>query len=293
MAVDNTKKPVSDENVEKLYDEIPINSLKALDTHPMKPDYIFRGQADSGWELTPSIHRNSRTKPHIRDFGEKLTEEFEKKWLLPSPESHSKMLHWHRHILSICQHYRIPTPLLDWTIDWRVAVFFAIEGYSEESIKYDNCDGAIWFLNRAKVEKKLSALCAAKECKNYEHISKGIGKFSLTTCEYKWPNCNPIFFMNAGITDLRMLVQGSVFSYCIEHVDDQCNCICEILGNESKACFKKYIIPKELKNKFRIDLQKYVPQDKIYPNISDDWFNKITDEIIQSIDNSMDHFEET
>jgi hypothetical protein len=267
-------------NIEKPYEEIEINSLDDLKLGRMEPGYIFRGQPVYDWKLEPAISRKeTKILGQEEHFKEMLIDKFKKKWLLPIPESNLITIWHYWPIFSICQHYRIPTPLLDWTFDWRIAAFFAV--VSEE---YDNCDGVVWSLDRTEYEKTLNALCVKNKCKNrYENISKNMSKFGWESCKNNWSKCNPIFFIDAGATDLRMLVQSSVFSYSINGFPEHDERIGYILGNKSRKYFKKHRIRKELKNKFRTDIEKLVPRDKIYPNTSDPWFNTITNEIIQSI----------
>lgn len=43
-------------------------------------------------------------------------------------------------VLSILQHYRCPTPLLDWTYNFKVALFFALENLNHPKSKFNNID---------------------------------------------------------------------------------------------------------------------------------------------------------
>ena len=75
--------------------------------------------------------------------------------------------------------------------------------------------------------------------------------------------------------DLRMMVQSSVFTYCLDNITDHNECIRKILGNDTKRYFKKIIIPAEFKPDFRNKLQNLmVTKDKIYPEIKEEWFKE-------------------
>lgn len=100
----------------------------------------FRGQANVKWPLQPSIYRSNK------GFERYQTVLFEKHILSakpPSPQpplTHTTFdLEW----LMLCQHYGIPTRLLDWTTDILTALFFACA--SEEDMAKD---GAIFICDQ-------------------------------------------------------------------------------------------------------------------------------------------------
>jgi len=116
----------------------PIESitdlLKRIQKHRV-PDEIhwFRGQADSAWDLKPSIAR----KDEWLNFELTLLKKFKQNgisMLHPRPESEWE---W----IFIMQHYGVPTRLLDWSESPLVALYFSVSGTNEI-----NQDGAFWTL---------------------------------------------------------------------------------------------------------------------------------------------------
>jgi hypothetical protein len=99
----------------------------------------FRGQADFGWQVQPSIYRFS-------NFQRYQTVQFEK-FLLDNrppkpcpPLTHTAFeLEW----LMISQHYTVPTRLLDWTSDILIALYFACD--DKDNIRKD---GAVFVCNQ-------------------------------------------------------------------------------------------------------------------------------------------------
>lgn len=118
-------------------------SLRRLDPTGI---WIFRGQADAGWDLVPSFYRGLE------------------KWLLVGSTAHAERIHQMEHDLyrkftqlvrryqnpcnkweEVClaQHYGVPTRLLDWTRHPLAASYFALASGSE-------APAAVWCLNLAR-----------------------------------------------------------------------------------------------------------------------------------------------
>jgi hypothetical protein len=105
---------------------------------------MFRGQERNEWHLQPNIARNKTVKEiqlieqnlindfHNRLIEQNLSEHIQKGFF--KEQYHSDWL-----LIQQAQHYRLPTRLLDWTIDWKVALFFAV---SNEY--HDDVDGQFW-----------------------------------------------------------------------------------------------------------------------------------------------------
>lgn len=99
--------------------------------------YRFRGQADFNWTLQPSIYRFSSFKRY-------QTVDFESNLLIakpPKPNPPLTFTEFDLEWLMLCQHYSIPTRLMDWTTDVLISLFFACNGET-------NKDGALFVCNQ-------------------------------------------------------------------------------------------------------------------------------------------------
>ncbi len=92
--------------------------------------FIFRGQSDSSWRLTPTLlrHRLSGSAKHLVDLEMQALEEFRSQahlYIGPEhlPAPSDRPLSW----WSVMQHYAAPTRLLDWTASPFVAAYFAVQ----------------------------------------------------------------------------------------------------------------------------------------------------------------------
>ena len=103
--------------------------------------FIFRGQADSEWQLEPSLARDLKRykipKDNAPALEQKARAEFAKQAhlrfsSLPLPDEKDFLKWW-----ELMQHYNAPTRLLDWTKSAYVAAYFAVVAQPER-------DGAVW-----------------------------------------------------------------------------------------------------------------------------------------------------
>lgn len=97
-----------------------------------KQEIWFRGQQNNNWELKPNLYRDTiidrrpneeiiRLRYNFVDFNEefsRLKEEIIEKSLFNISELNNF------NIMFIAQHYGLLTPILDWTIDPLIALFF-------------------------------------------------------------------------------------------------------------------------------------------------------------------------
>jgi hypothetical protein len=162
--------------------EIKFNSVSEILSYIYnlslnQSSFRFRGQADYDWPLKPSIYRYNSFKRY-------QTVDYENNILSVKPKSpqppltHTNFdLEW----LMLCQHYGIPTRLVDWTMDVLVALFFACHGNNER-----NEDGALFICNK----------------NDYD---------SFSAFEDKVMKTQKMVFVNTSIINPRMRAQSGCF----------------------------------------------------------------------------------
>lgn len=99
--------------------------------------FKFRGQANFKWTLVPSIYRFDGFKRYQTVQFEDFILKAKPPKAIPPLTFTDFELEW----LMICQHYEIPTRLLDWTSDILIALYFACSGELEK-------DGALFVCNK-------------------------------------------------------------------------------------------------------------------------------------------------
>lgn len=108
--------------------------------------WLFRGQADAGWKLEPSVHRGYTSQQERY-----LTNEFRvraRSRHLSCPLSNDYP-GW----LALMQHYGLPTRLLDWTYSPLVAAFFSVHPDYGPPVQNDGHDACIWALDARKLNQ--------------------------------------------------------------------------------------------------------------------------------------------
>ncbi len=106
---------------------------------------MFRGQGRDCWKLLPTISRKLDNPNQAEEIEKKIITDFdfemERKGYSKSLQKSflDSAFHTEWLLLQQSQHYRIPTRLIDWTINWEVALFFAVSNPSD-----DYYDGQFW-----------------------------------------------------------------------------------------------------------------------------------------------------
>jgi hypothetical protein len=216
---------------QKVRDGVPKRS-------PGMTNYIFRGQADSGWRLEPSLTRElKKIRADITpEEGQRIEVELLNQFAANVRNHFSQEVadsrtnpaaRW-----SLMQHHHAPTRLLDWTNEISVAAYFAVESHWDRN-------GAIWMvlagtLNEA-VKRSLHGAVI-----NYEML----GCRRAEPVVQLWMEDHP---------HERVAAQDGLFTFCHQVFGDQENIIEQVCAPEAerskliRTVFCKIIIPRELK----------------------------------------------
>jgi hypothetical protein len=113
----------------------PAALLALIEEQPGRYRHLFRGQASSGWPLTPSLYRQ-RPNIHASTIEESYSF-FENQCLARFfDEGHAYLPALQRGFSNdriLAQHFGVPTRLLDWSTDPFVATYFAVEDWQSET----------------------------------------------------------------------------------------------------------------------------------------------------------------
>ena len=116
--------------------------------HQSPSQYYFRGQSNEHWKLTTTLERfeDSLVK-NVNGAGGFLLREFRR--LIRGKGVISQLnIESEDELLCLGQHYGLPTPLLDWTESFFIAIFFAFA----DEISSDVENVAIWAIQSSATE---------------------------------------------------------------------------------------------------------------------------------------------
>lgn len=117
---------------------------RIYDSLKKSPNHLFRGQAEAKWRLYSSLQRNwvhgdfSNKGINFQTFLQNMlnegvkdySHEIERILGVSNADTINDLS-----VMGFLQHHGCPTPLLDWTYNFKVALFFAIDGISAASSK--------------------------------------------------------------------------------------------------------------------------------------------------------------
>ena len=112
--------------------------VSVLKEHESSSEYWYRGHENVDWKLLPRLAREEDGLKREIDVIARFKQNASL-LLQPLPTNEWE---W----LTVMQHYRAPTRLLDWTESPLVALYFAVEDISE-------MDGALWMLDPTSLNR--------------------------------------------------------------------------------------------------------------------------------------------
>ena len=223
-----------------------INSIKELiekarslrETSHMR--WLFRGQAQADWGLTPHVHRC-----YSSDHERYLTHEFRARAGLR--HAHLPRYEDYAGWLALMQHYGLPTRLLDWSHSPLTALYFAVEKTMSHSTPRDihPGDAALWALcpgelNQAKGLDRLIYPLNSREL-------DGLVQDAFRDVDFSCHAANEIAAAMAVEADIRMQVQRGAFT--IHRTKVPLN---EIQGADS--WLRKFLIPADRVRELGVDI---------------------------------------
>lgn len=229
----------------------------------------YRGQGRPEYKLIPNVARGLNTKDEVLAKEQKLNTGFQK---AINAKGISEVLRVDNNLSEAqnawnltmqAQHYGIPTRMLDWTLKWEVALWFAVE-----NSKNDDVDGQFWVFSRP------DEILLTDEASN-SYYAKDI----LSLDRSYFINA-PIYWtdeLQKQVAEIRKMRQHGKFtispleqSYLPlnEHVD-------------LNDCFELYCIPAAIKSQLRQELDQLgIHKDWLYYREHD---QKDIEDIVQQV----------
>lgn len=234
---------------ERLYD----NSWKDR-MGRFRTDYAFRGVSEKEYQLKNRFLRNCGEKENLEYH---LLRNFKKYAMVDATEALTS--DWR--LLTIGQHYGLPTRLMDWTYSPFVAVHFATVNLE----KYDH-DGAIWMVDFVKAKELLPDSLREKL------QQAGANSFTIEMLEEAMPNLsdfkalsdtNVTLFFEPPSIDERIVNQYAFFS-CMSSA----TLIMDDWLLQYPDIYRRIIIPKEFKWEVRDKLdQANINERLLFPGL--------------------------
>ena len=319
MAYEDYVEEITIEGVEDLFDY--ITGRKNIPD--LREDFIFRGVKSSEHELIPSSLRkdddgefkidkylkgefldNRVLKENIVlfDFLEMADKQGFK---IPIPQKFREFFHkyvksdrdyvlepWPTYdyfeAISLAQHYGIPTCALDWSYDYKVALYFSVIGVLEDKHKDDDC--VLWAFNHKTFESSRDSIKNFKDVKLW--INRNIPAVSYRPAYNDNPNLNAQKGLFTFVIQKPSDYSGKSLDQVISDELDACmknegnevtifekNSGHRITLKEDEKVFYKFIIPQDLKAEILNDLYKDgYTEERIFPGY---------DSIAKSIENKI------
>lgn len=190
------------------------------------PFISYRGHADVNWKLLPSLSRKNLTVPMIKQYEDEIIKEYRGRFGLndwPTSE-----------VLEFARHSGAPTRLLDWSRNPLAALWFAVADSN-----LDDIDGAIYQM-----------------CLHYD------SKYIVPTAELTPEKiddckCGKVVHVVSGSHRIdRTGRQGSIFSIAKLQDDAVLKPLEDFEPVGEHSTLRRFILPKMLKKKIRMLLEK-------------------------------------
>jgi hypothetical protein len=221
------------------YDDVEIASVGALlkvlkKQAPLKTTVWFRGHAEVGWRLVPSLARHRK---HLAAEAA-LRKRFMQNAVPHLQRTPTEEWEW----MFMMQHHRAPTRLLDWSESPLAALYFAV---SED--KYLKKDAAVWCLDplALNTEARVTAFRFADEIPSFG-VDDVLTSYLPSHVDGSPTVMNPVAIMGPRNT-ARMAAQLGVFT--INHRD---HAPIETIGDGRHAW--RWVVPASAKRDLRHEL---------------------------------------
>jgi hypothetical protein len=248
------------EEVEGLVSEIQKRRIPAtLGLEPFRQEY-YRGQVSDTFLLRPSLTRYLNDVESIIKVESSLMNDFQQEMIKAGKSKkillHEKPEHFQNDWLMLgqAQHFGLPTRMLDWTIKWEVALYFAVE----KNPTFDSHDSQFW------------VFYVPDDILMYDGKKELYYRTSPSELEDTW-FVNPAFFWTdnfdyetAEVRRARQHGKFSIQSYkkALTPLEQQ---------ERMKPLLEKYCIPASSKPQIRLDLaSKGVFGEFLYANEDED-----------------------
>ena len=234
---------------ERLYDNSWKEPLGRFRT-----DYAFRGVSDKSFDLKNGFIRQCGHNPGLEYH---LLRNFRKY----AQVKDQNLLGSEWRVLTLGQHYGLPTRLLDWTYSPFVAIHFATEDLSQ----YDK-DGVVWKVDFVQANRRLPSLLkdvleqVGSHAFTIEMIEEALPKLSSFDT---MSDTNQVIFFEPPSLDSRIINQYALFSVMSSATALMNEWLCN-----NPELFRRIIIPKALKWEVRDKLdQANISERLLFPGL--------------------------
>ncbi|WP_247237169.1 FRG domain-containing protein [Telluribacter sp. SYSU D00476] len=224
-------------------------------------EWIFRGQANSAWDLTTTLER-SDILINYPEFEDKHLLEFQKgaKFYLENEKLPTTLLEW----FSMLQHFGAPSRLLDFTKSPYIAAYFAFEQANSDTEEI-----AIWIVNKIFLAQKAAYYLESKIGYPYYEDNYAYNDivFERVYDKSKEGDLNCIIPVEPSNLNHRYFLQQSIF-LCQCNPHEKLVSQFDFLGNIKHQTIMKVTIPASQKKIAIRDMIKMnITRATIFPGL--------------------------